>query len=213
MNMKFVKRMLAATLAATLMVAPALTAGAASTTDSSKEEKNSSSTTEAVVVTEAAPSSTVSVGGTTLKSQVNGAYAVKTFAGIAVRQGTDAIKSAAGLGKNETPFVRAYDITAKNSPKVFDSFNGAAAAAGGKVLGAINFDLGKMTSGKFTDLAADVSVPVTIGVKNANGKALCVIKVEPGGATTILTDTDDNPNTVTFPVTGGLAAYAVMAAN
>lgn len=211
MNMKFVKRMLAATLAATLMVAPALTVGAASTTDSSKEEKNSSSTTEAVVVTDALPSSTVSVGGTVLKSQVNGAYAVKTFAGVAVRQGADAIKSAAGLGKNETPFVRVYDITAKNSPKVFDSFNGAAAAAGGKVLGAINFDLGKMTAGKFSDLSADVSVPVTIGVKNANGRTLSVIKVVPGGATTILTDTDDNPNTVTVPVTGGLAAYAIMA--
>ena len=212
MNMKFVKRMLAATLAATLMVAPALTAGATTnSSSSSNEESSNSGSTEAVVVTEALPSSTVSVGGTVIKSQINGAYAVKTLAGVAVRQGNDAIKAAAGLGKSETPFARVYDITAKKSPRVFDSFNGAAAAAGGVVLGAVNFDLGKMAGGKFSDLPADVSVPVTFGVKNANGRTLSVIKVVPGGATTILTDTDENPNTVTVPVTGGLAAYAIMA--
>lgn len=212
MNMKFVKRMLAATLAATLMVAPALTAGATTnSSSSSNEESSNSGSTEAAVVTEALPSSTVSVGGTVIKSQVNGAYAVKTLAGVAVRQGNDAIKAAAGLGKSETPFARVYDITAKKSPRVFDSFNGAAAAAGGVVLGAVNFDLGKMAGGKFADLPADVSVPVTFGVKNANGRTLSVIKVVPGGATTILTDTDENPNTVTVPVTGGLAAYAIMA--
>lgn len=212
MNMKFVKRMLAATLAATLMVAPAITAGATTnSSSSSNEESSNSGSTEAAVVTEALPSSTVSVGGTVLKSQVNGAYAVKTLAGVAVRQGNDAIKAAAGLGKSETPFARVYDITAKKSPRVFDSFNGAAAAAGGTVLGAVNFDLGKMAGGKFADLPADVSVPVTFGVKNANGRTLSVIKVVPGGATTILTDTDENPNTVTVPVTGGLAAYAIMA--
>jgi hypothetical protein len=216
MNMKFVKRMLAATLAATLMVAPALTVGATTNSSSSSNEESSNSdsnsgSTEAAVVTEALPSSTVSVGGTVIKSQVNGAYAVKTLAGVAVRQGNDAIKAAAGLGKSETPFARVYDITAKKSPRVFDSFNGAAAAAGGVVLGAVNFDLGKMAGGKFADLPADVSVPVTFGVKNANGRTLSVIKVVPGGATTILTDTDENPNTVTVPVTGGLAAYAIMA--
>ena len=212
MNMKFVKRMLAATLAATLMVAPALTAGATTnSSSSSNEESSNSGSTEAVVVTEALPSSTVSVGGTVIKSQINGAYAVKTLAGVAVRQGNDAIKAAAGLGKSETPVARVYDITAKKSPRVFDSFNGAAAAAGGVVLGAVNFDLGKMAGGKFSDLPADVSVPVTFGVKNANGRTLSVIKVVPGGATTILTDTDENPNTVTVPVTGGLAAYAIMA--
>lgn len=207
MNMKFVKKMLAATLAATLMVAPAITAGA--TTDSS--EASTDSATEEVVNPDVTPSSTVAVGGTVLKSQINGAYAVKGLAGVAVRQGNDAIKAAAGLGKNETPFARVYDLTAKRSPKVFDSFNGAAAAAGGVVLGAVNFDLGKMAGGKFAGLPADVSVPVTFGVKNANGRTLSVIKVAPGGATTILTDTDDNPNTVTVPVTGGLAAYAIMA--
>ena len=212
MSMKIVKRMLAVTLAATLMVAPAITAGA--TTDSSEassSDSGSSSTTVEVVNTDVTPSSTVAVAGTVLKSQINGAYAVKTLAGVAVRQGNDAIKAAAGLGKNETPFARVYDLTAKKSPKVFDSFNGAAAAAGGTVLGAVNFDLGKMAGGKFAGLSADVSVPVTFGVKNANGRTLSVIKVAPGGATTILKDTDENPNTVTVPVTGGLAAYAIMA--
>ncbi len=213
MTMKIVKRILATTLVATLMVAPVLTAGA--TTDSSSPASSSSSSDEQSTsnpFTAVASTSTVSVGGKAIKSQISGSYMLNgaSIAGVAVRQGDDAIKAAAGLGKNEKPFMVAYDINAKKSPAAMKSINDAAAAYGATVLGAVNMDLGKMTNGKFSDLPAGVTVPVTLGVKNANGRTLKAVKVLPGGATQVLDDQDNDANTLTFDVTGGLAAYAVI---
>ncbi len=213
MNMKLVKRIIAATLAATLMVAPAVTAGAATTTASSSGSSSGSTagSAAAVTTTTVSSTSTVSVGGVVLKSQIPGAYAVKVFAGVAVRQSVDAIRALAGLGAGETPFVRAYDITAKNSPAAFASINAAAASVGATVLGAINVDFGKLAGGKFAQLPATVAVPFTVGVAQAAGRKLAVVKVLPGGAFEILEDQDQNAATVTFNITGGLAAYAVIA--
>ncbi len=208
MNTKLVKRMLAATLAATLMVAPIITAGA-TTSEPFVHDDTVSQETAAVEAT-----STVNVGGTVIKTLLNGSYnlkGAKTIAGVAIRQTAPTIKANLGLAANETPFVRVYLITAKKSPAAFASFNGAAASVGATVLEAVNVDFGKMTGGRFSNLPADASVPATIGVKNANGRTLAVVKVLPGGATEILADQDDNPNTVTFNITGGLAAYAVIA--
>ena len=49
------------------------------------------------------------------------------------------------------------------------------------------------------------------GVANAGGRTLAVVKVLPGGAFEILQDSDEYPLTVTFPIIGGLASYAVIA--
>jgi hypothetical protein len=56
-----------------------------------------------------------------------------------------------------------------------------------------------------------VEIPATLGVANAGGRTLAVVKVLPGGASEILPDTDENALTVTFPISGGLSAYAVIA--
>ena len=219
MSMRFIKKFLAVTLAASLMVAPAVTAGAASTDSSSSSESestsedsssssDSSSAAEAVAVT---TTSTVSGVGT---STVAGAYSVNTLAGVAIRESAAAIAAEAGLSANEKAYVRAYDITAKKSPAAFASINAAAASVGGTVIGAVNIDLGKLSGGKFAQLAAGVSVPTTIGIPGGKvdaSKTYAVVKVLPGGATEILADQDTNPNTVTFNITGGLAAYAVIA--
>ncbi len=206
MNTKLVKKLLAATLAATLMVAPVITAGAASTTKEWEPHSDASSSTSS---SSASTTSTVNAGGTVLTTGVNGSYSVKILAGVAVRQQASTIK--ANLGLAGTPYVRAYDITAAKSPAAFASINGAAASVGAVVLGAVNIDFGQMVGGKFQGLAQDATVPTTIGVRNANGRKLAVVKVLPGGATQILEDTDENPNTVTFPLGGGLAAYAIIA--
>lgn len=217
MSMKIVKRMLTATLATTLMVASALTVSAAPTTKSSAPAAETTTTQEeSAPVDETVVSATtpMTVGGETIKSDVAGSIAIPKnapIAGVVLRESKANIKAAAGLAAAETPYVKAYQITAKKSPAAFASINAAATAAGATVIDTVNIDLGKLTGGKFSDLPAGVSVPTTIGVKNANGRTLAVVKVLPGGATEILEDTDTNPNTVTFPITGGLAAYAVIA--
>ena len=174
---------------------------------SSSSSSSSSSDEEYSSVAEA--TSTVSVGGVVLRSQISGAYSVKGFEGFAVRMGADDIRGLAGI--TGTPFVRAYDITPKKSPSAFVSINAAAASVGATVLGAINVDLGQMAGGKFSSLPNTVAVPATIGVANADGRTLAVVKVLPGGAFEILQDSDEYPLTVTFPITGGLASYAVIA--
>lgn len=214
MNMKLVKRVLAMTLAASLMVAPALTAGAASTDSSSSSESeststDSSSTSDSATVAVASTSSVVGVGN----SSVAGAYSVKTLAGVAVRESANTIASKAGLAANEKAYVRVYDITAKQSPAAFNSINAAAASVGGTVIGAVNIDFGKLVGAKFSQLPAGVSVPTTIGIPSAKvhaNKTQAVVKVLPLGAVEILKDQDTNLSTVTFDITGGLAAYAVI---
>lgn len=210
-------------LATTLMAASVISASAATPTTKSSEpakeevktvETKSEPQTEDPFEEVVSATKPVVIAGTTLKSDVAGAIALpKTaaIAGVVLRQASNTIKAAAGLASNEAPYVKAYEITAKKSPAAYASFNAAAAAAGATVLDAVNIDLGKMAGGKFSDLPAGVTVPTTIAVKNAGGRTLAVVKVLPGGATEILQDTDDNPNTVTFPITGGLAAYAVIA--
>ncbi len=212
MSMKFLKKILAVTLAASLMVASAVTAGAASTDSSSSgSESTAQSSENSSSSTATTSTSTVAGVGT---STVGGAYSVKNLGGVAVREPATAIASKAGMTANEKPYVRAYDITAKQSPAAFVSINSAASSVGGTVVGAVNIDLGKLTGGKFTQLPDGVSVQTTIGIpggKVDSSKTYAIVKVLPGGATEIIADQDTNPNTVTFNITGGLAAYAIIA--
>ena len=211
MDTKFNKLLvvaLAATLAAAFIItgcskkepAPALL---------SSEHQGSSDTSAVDEPVNAASTSTVSVGGIELKSQISGAYSVKGFAGFAVRMGPDAIKALAGI--TGTPFVRVYDLDPKKNPAAFPSINACAASVGATVLGAVTVDLGQMNGGKFTSLPGAVAVPATLGVAQAGGRTLAVVKALPDGSFEILQDTDENALTVTFPITGGSAAYAVIA--
>ena len=212
-------KLLTAILAVILMIIPALTSCGKTNSETESEtepvvlstnygtavDTSSSSSTSAT----AEATSTVSVGGVVIRSQISGAYSIKGFQGFAVRMGADAIRALSGIAG--TPFVRAYDITTKSSQAAFATINAAAASVGATVLGAINVDLGQMNGGKFTSLPNTVAVPATIGVAAAGGRTLAVVKVLPGGAFEILQDTDEVSVTVTFSITGGLAAYAVIA--
>lgn len=212
MTMKFIKKMLAVTLAATMMVAPALTVCA--TTEPSAPA--SSTTAEAPNPFKEAVSATTPqrLGGQTLKSDVPGAIVVpakSNLQGMVLRQSAATIAAAGGLGKGERPNFTAYVLSRAKSKAVYASIDGAAASMGATVLDAFNANLAKTGNGKRTNLSADVEVPMTIGVKNANGRTLALVKVVGGGQTTVLQDQDDNPDTITAPISGGDAAYAVIA--
>ena len=157
--------------------------------------------------------------GQTVKSQLIGSYAVKSMQGFAVTTPLATVATDAGLDKNETPCIGAYDISATTSPNAFASLNGAAESVGGKVLSAVNVALGKVGGENGEEVAglrwlpADVTVSTTAGIpldKYEVGKTYAVVKVAYGGETTIYEDTDSDPYTVTFPVSGGLAAYAII---
>lgn len=153
--------------------------------------------------------STVSVGGVVIRSQISGSYSVTGFQGFAVRSDANTIRALAGIAG--TPFVRVFDATANNNSAAFATLNAAAASAGATVLGAISVNLGQMNGGKFSSLPDTVSVPATLGVAAAGGRTLAVVKIQPGGAFDILQDDDEIAVTVTFHITGGLAVYGVIA--
>lgn len=153
--------------------------------------------------------STVSVGGVVIRSQISGSYSVTGFQGFAVRMDADAIRALTGIAG--TPFVRVSDATANNNSAAFAVLDAAAASQGATVLGAIRVDLGQMNGGRFLSLPTTVSVPATLGVAAAGSRRLAVVKVQPGGAFNILLDDDEINVTVTFNITGGLAVYGVIA--
>jgi hypothetical protein len=146
------------------------------------------------------------------KSQLPGAYAVKKLAGFAVTTSLANAIANLGLTGAERPFIKVYDISAKNSPLAFACIDAAAKSVGGTVIEAINVDFGKMSGGKFVRLE-NGEVVAKVGLKKNQvvaGKKYAIVQVLPGGATKIIEDQDNDPNTVTFPVQAGLGAYAVI---
>ena len=158
-------------------------------------------------------SSVVSVGGVSLvKTQLAGAYDFSNaggISGIAVRQSAETIRMNYGI--DGTPFVRVYGISREKSPAAYACIDGMAASCGAEVLGAVNIDFGYMRSGHFSNLPNNVTTPTTISVDNAGGRELGVVIVLPGGSTQVIWDDDDDPDTVTFNIVGGLVAYAIIA--
>ena len=239
MNTKLVRKILAVTMTATMLIMP-LTVGAtdSASAPSGSTSAGSSSKATTVSATEASKASSskdssssndsssndastaqvtstsqVAIGGAVIKNELPGAFFVAPaapIAGIAIREGVGAIKSKASLAGNETPFVRAYTVERKSSPAVYASFDAAAATVGGTVVGGINVDLGKLTGGKFTSLPEGVTVPVTIGIKNFDpNKTYFIVRVAPGGAIQIIPVTVENGR-ATFEITGGLAGYGLL---
>ncbi len=218
---KLLKKVLAAALAMSLVMAPAITAGATDDTPepgSSVEETvtgTASDTSVSAVEAAAVPTtSTVTVDGKTLTSAVSGAYLSRQIPGTVIETGSAVISEGYGLTGAEKPYVRVYDITAKGSPAAYASINAAAAAVGGSVVSSVNMEIGKLLGRNFS-LLPQTGAPIiaAFGIPKksiAAGYAYAVICVRPGGAIEIMPDLDDDPATVTFSTTGGLGAYSIV---
>lgn len=201
------KKILAATLAATMVMSSAVTvsAGYYDSSDSGSE------TTPADVVTADAP---VTVAGSAVKTTVAGAYAAKSVQGTAVITSLAEVKASLGLKDGQVPAITIYDTDPLKSSKAMDSINAAvdAMGAGAEVLTALNVDLGAKQDGKWVTLT-DGSVAMATGLPAGADltKTYSVVCVQPGGKITILEDQDTNPATVTFAVQAGIGTYALVA--
>ncbi|WP_026505424.1 hypothetical protein [Butyrivibrio sp. NC3005] len=208
MKVSVAKKLLVTSLVATMVLAPC-TAFAKTHTATPEAPKYYPTAEEP----EPAPKNyepTSEVAGA--KSQLPGAYAVKKLAGFAVTTSLANAIANLGLTGAERPFIKVYDISAKNSPLAFACIDAAAKSVGGTVIEAINVDFGKMSGGKFVRLE-NGEVVAKVGLKKNQvvaGKKYAIVQVLPGGATKIIEDQDNDPNTVTFPVQAGLGAYAVI---
>lgn len=152
------------------------------------------------------------VGGT--KSSINGVYIATNVNGTAVVTGLDKIVADYALATGEKPYARIYNLDAKKSPLAQAAIDNAAESLGAVVGPAVNIEIGKISDGKFSLLPSDgAAITVKVGVPKSfaqDGKTFAVVAVRPGGAVSILADTDADANTVTFSTTAGQGAYALI---
>lgn len=209
MKARIIKRMMTGVLAASLVMAPVMSVSAATTITGNTEDVVASSTSSETV---AEIPSTSTVAGT--KTTVSGVYLATDVNGSAVTTSVAAIKEGYALANGETPYSKFSNLDAKKSPLAKQAIDLAAASQGAEVGPMLNVELGKMTSGKYSLLPSDgAAIRLTFGIPRnfaQADKTYAVVCVRAGGAVSILTDVDSNPNTVTFDTTGGAGAYAII---
>lgn len=220
MKANIAKRVLLCALTAALLVAPAMGVSASSSGSkgSSKVEEIISSNGGQSNTGGSGSSSVASVPTTSavagVKSSLPGVYLATNVRGTAITTGLSTISTGYGLANGERPYARIYNMDAKKSYQAQACIDNAAASMGAVAGPAINVEIGKMASGKFSLLPADgAAISLKVGIpKNfaQSDKTFAVVAVRPGGAVSILQDTDTNPDTVTFDTTAGQAVYALI---
>ena len=211
-KIKSMKKVLAAALALSLVMAPAMGVSAKTgSTGSVSTSEGGSTYTPTVTV---AKTSSINAGGRYLVTTIKGAYMSAKIPGTVVTTAKETLAAAYNLAPGEAPYVRVYDITAKNSPSAMASIEAVTKALGGTMVAAVNMEFGKTLGGKFSLLPqGGAPISVVFGIPKASiraGYAYAIVCVRPGGAFEILPDLDTDPNTVTFNTTGGLGAYAIV---
>lgn len=156
----------------------------------------------------------VSVGGSTVKTQITGSYFAETVQGMAAVSTKEEIRASLNLKEGQTPHVIIYDTDTKKSNKAMDSLNSAVGmTGGGKISTTLDVTLGAMDKGRFVTLA-DGKTRMMAGLpKNADKtKSFRVICVQPGGKITVMDDVIVDPvrGTILFDVLAGRGTYAIV---
>lgn len=228
MKAKFIQKVMVVALAAALVAAPSISASASGANGSGSTSSSGTAAEEEVleIVNESLagdaavssisslaeiPTSSAVAGVTTT---VKGVYLATSVNGTAITTSLANIASGYGLAAGETPYARIYNMDVKKSFLAAAVIDQAAAAKGAVVGPYVNVELGKLSGGKFSLLSSE-GAPITVkfGIPKSfaqAGKTFAVVCVRPGGAVSILEDTDSNPDTVTFNTTGGQGAYAII---
>ena len=213
MKASIIKKMMTGVLAASLVMAPAMSVGATTVTGGgSCAEEVVASSTSGEVTTVAEVPVTSSVAGA--KTTVAGVYLATSVNGIVVSKPVAAIAEGYGLTSADKPYAKFLNMDAKKSYLAKAAIDVAAQAKGAVVGPMLNIELGKMTAGKYSLLPSDgAAIRLSLGIPANFAQAdatFAIVCVRPGGVVTILEDVDTNPNTVTFDTTGGAGAYAMI---
>ena len=216
---KFMKKMLVCALALSLSMASATVVnassmgggssmGGSSMGGGSNSEGGSSSTQQNGSVK---GMSQVVTGGKVLLSTIGGQYGATNVNGVAVITPKASINTALGVKEGETATVR-----------IFKSFYGplaqkcladTATALNMKAGPVLDITMGKVKDGKFTSVQEALApLAFTVGIPDSfktAGSIYYVINIQPGGKVVLLSDTDSDPNTVTFETTG-FGVFAIV---
>ncbi|MBR1642299.1 MAG: hypothetical protein IJ683_08265 [Butyrivibrio sp.] len=212
--------------------APSAPASSPSSDESTDSGSNSSDASEDLPVIELTQAeaerffqlnqtnSTVSVGSAPVKSTMEGNFTAKSVAGSAIKTPKADINKALGLKENETAKVVTWDVTPTSAPAAYSSLVAGAESVNGEIGPAIQVNIEKTGLYLKDDGTLDGdaykmtgTVDMVVGIPASfyvPGARYAVSHVLPGGAYEILEDTDDDPLTVSFPVSAGRGAYALV---
>lgn len=218
MKANLAKRVMTCALAGALVVGSSMSVLASSGSSSSSKSKEE---VVAEIVQEVSDGGVASVADVPTSSSVagvwssvSGVYLATNVNGAAITTPLDTIAGSYALAAGERPYARVYNFDGKKSTAAQAVIDNAAAALGATVGPVINFELGKMSGGKFTLLPSEgAAVNVKFGIPKSFAQAdktFAIICVRPGGAVTVLQDLDTDPNTITFATTAGQGAYAIV---
>ena len=216
MKARIIKRVLTATLAAALVLVPSMGTLASGPVSSNPQGGSAGTTVTGNTVTTTTGGVTVTVSYKTsssvagVKSSIDGVWITNEGVTGVVTTPAATVAAALGLGAGERPLVKVYDVDEKKSNLAWGSATGAAAAYGGTIYGSLNVELGKMAAGKYS-LATAGAVGMSFSVPaKAQAGNVAVVCVQPGGAVTILRDTDTNPATVSVSIPAGQSMLAFI---
>ena len=212
MNMRLVRRILAMIMAASLLVVP-LTAGATDSPSKGGESTNQEVTPEDIP--EIPSTMTVIDGPRTIKNELPGAFLIynhdRAYVSVAFTETPSSLSTRLALGKNSRPFVQVYTITRAKSGAVYASFDAAATALGGQVIGGINIFFGVLEDNEYKPLPGDQKTPVTIKIRNYEpGATYYIARVSANGVTEIIPITPDEFGVAIIEANGGLSAYGLI---
>lgn len=217
------KKLLVATLIATMLMSSTLTVCAAdgsggsetpTTESSSSHHKNSSSNNSSSVKADEikGTGASMSVGGSSITTSVAGVYSAKTIAGGAIITPLAEVAASLGLTDGQSPYVMMFDTDVTKSDKAMACINASAEAMGGTLVSTLNIDLGAKQAGNFMPLSnGSINMVAGLPATADMAKTYSIICVQPGGVITVFEDQDINPNTVTFEVKAGLGTYGIVA--
>ena len=153
--------------------------------------------------------SSIKVAGESIKSTVPGAFTATAMAGTAITTPVSEIANRLGLQNGESFSISTWDVSQKKNPLAFASLQAAADSVKGDLGPAIQVNITKHSRNSSENGSLDMTVGVPDNFR-VEGATYAVAHVIGGGNTEIFVDTDTNPNTVSFPVSTGDGAYALV---
>lgn len=206
MNMRFVRRILATVLAASILVVPL----SVSATDTPKKGGGGGSDPQVTVeeeVPDFKPAPLVD-GPVLIQNEIPGAFIIpENDPAIS----TVAFNNVPELEGGIKPFVYVYSLDRQKSPGAYASFDAAAKSLGGTTVGGFNSVYGYIEKEIFKTFPESEKTKACIKIKKFDpGATYYLARVANKGIIEVIPLTADQYGVAYFEVHGGLAAYGLI---
>ena len=156
----------------------------------------------------------VTLYGKEIKSTLDGNYLAWSVPGFAVITPLSDLQKQANFMILEYFYVTTWDISVKNAPLCIDTMQTVADLSKAELGAAFQIKVSRLFSTKVYPYEnEELQVGTTIEIPadfRQEGAKYAIVSVKSGGYFDILTDNDEDPNTITFIAHGGTGAYGIL---